>query len=138
MRNSKSAYLFTYNNLEISLISIINAVSITIRTNTHKQQQSSFNNTSPSVSVASRPLFVRVRHYATQLTAASRPYPPRKFTLFECGPATPHQFSGCSLARPHQLKVLRREFILTTCPQCVQFIGIKIIQLSINCLISNR
>ena len=36
--------------------------------------------TSPSVSVASRPLFVRVRHYATQLTAASRPYPPRKIT----------------------------------------------------------
>ena len=32
--------------------------------------------TSPSVSVASRPLFVHVRHYATQLTAASRPYPP--------------------------------------------------------------
>ena len=29
-----------------------------------------------------------------------------KFTLFEC-----------SLARPHQLKVLLREFILTTCPQ---------------------
>ena len=24
--------------------------------------------------------FVRVRHYATQLTAASRPYPPEKMT----------------------------------------------------------
>ena len=42
---------------------------------THKQtnkqthtQQSSFNNTSPSVSVALRPLFDRARHYATQLT----------------------------------------------------------------------
>ena len=55
MRNSKSAYLFTYNNIwKLVYISIINAVSIphhfnTIRTNketnkqTHKQQ-SSFNN----------------------------------------------------------------------------------------------
>ena len=30
--------------------------------------------------VASRPLFVRVRHYTTQLTSASRPYPPQKIT----------------------------------------------------------
>ena len=35
---------------------------------------------SPSVLVALRPLFVRVRQYATQLTAASRPYPPQKIT----------------------------------------------------------
>ena len=38
------------------------------------------NNTSPSVSVASRPLFVRVSHYVTQLTAASRPFSPPKHT----------------------------------------------------------
>ena len=30
--------------------------------------------------VASRPLFVCVRHYAIQLTAASRPYPPQNIT----------------------------------------------------------
>ena len=48
---------------------------------THKQtniEQSSFNNTNPSDWVALRPLFVRVRHYVTQLTAALRPYPPSK------------------------------------------------------------
>ena len=49
------------------------------QTHTHTQQ-SSFNNTSPPVSVASRPLFVRVRHYTTQLTSASRPDPPQKIT----------------------------------------------------------
>ena len=77
-------------------------------------------------------LLIQGRHVLSKSGTAE------KFTLFECGPATPHQFSECSLARPHQLKVLRREFILTTCPQCVQFIGIKIIKLSMNCLISNR
>ena len=30
---------------------------------------------------ASRPLFVRVRHYTTQLTSASRPCPPQKITI---------------------------------------------------------
>ena len=43
--------------------------------------------TSPSVSVASRLLFVRVRHYAIQLTAASRPFPPQKaITLMMSSP----------------------------------------------------
>ena len=100
-----------------------------------------FNNTSPSVSVALR----RIGATHLKLTAAMRPYSPlfllcrilytlqgrhvlsksgtaEKFTLFEYDPATPHQVSECSLARPHQLKVLRREFILTICPQCVSLL----------------